>query len=342
MRILLIGALNQNHPPQGGEEYKNQLLYKQLSASYGCHVVDTHRWKQRPFVLLNLIAQLFFSTWDIIIISASSHSVYQLVCVLQHFRGVAQKTIYFVIGGYFPDAVLAGTYKIKPYETLKSIVVEGESLKDTLLQAGYKGNIHVIPNFKDFPKQLDKAPKTTAHIKFVFLSRIHPDKGIGEIVGASNILRQSGFSDFSVTFYGPLDQAFKTQFESMLDDKLVYGGVLDIMSDTENAYRTLADFDAMLFPTYWKGEGFPGVLVDAFVAGLPVIASNWNMNREVIKHERNGLLIQPKHVSELADAMLKLAKNANTRQAMSQAASEEAEKFSIQNVWPEIRRIIAL
>jgi glycosyltransferase involved in cell wall biosynthesis len=291
-------------------------------------------------VLLNLIAQLFFSTWDTIIISASSHSVYQLVRVLQHFRGVAQKTIYFVIGGYFPDAVLAGTYKIKPYETLKSIVVQGESLKETLLQAGYKGNIHVIPNFKDFPKQLDKAPKTTAHIKFVFLSRIHPDKGIGEIVGASNILRQSGFSDFNVTFYGPLDQAFKTQFESMLDDKLVYGGVLDIMSDTENAYRTLAGFDVMLFPTYWKGEGFPGVLVDAFVAGLPVIASDWNMNREVIKHERNGLLIQPKCPKALAQAMKIVLEDKAMLTRMGLESKKFAEEFHIDIIWPKIKNVI--
>ena len=30
----------------------------------------------------------------------------------------------------------------------------------------------------------------------------------------------------------------------------------------------------MLFPTYWHGEGFPGIVIDAFVAGLLVVATD--------------------------------------------------------------------
>mgnify|MGYP002239410386 CR=1 FL=1 len=61
----------------------------------------------------------------------------------------------------------------------------------------------------------------------------------------------------------------------------------------ETGYRTLCRYDIMLFPTYWYGEGFPGIVMDAYIAGLPLIASDWNINTEVIT-EKTGIIIPPK------------------------------------------------
>ncbi len=342
MRVLLIGALNLNQLPKGGEEYKNQLLFARLSAHYTSDVVDTYQWKKRPYVLLSLLYKLFFHYSDTIIISASSRSVYQLVTMLQYFPFIAQKSVYFVIGGYFPTAVLNGTFKLKPYRVLKSIVVEGKSLKQTLQEAGYNGTVHVLPNFKHFPKELKLPSKVGGVFKFLFLSRIHPDKGINEIFEASNLLNQWGLCDFSITFYGPMEENYRDQFESAIDSNsnIIYSGVLDIIRDTENAYKTLAAFDCMLFPTYWKGEGFPGVLVDAFVAGLPVIASDWNMNNEVIENEYNGLLIPPKDYFALAEGMRRLILDKQLRVKLAKNSKACAENFHIENIWSEITQII--
>jgi len=340
MRVLLIGALNLHQLPKGGEEYKNQLLHIYLKRNYRTGIVDTHLWNRRPFILITLVNQLFFTKWDSIIVSASSHSVYQLMRVLNLYKNISQKTVYFVTGGYFPSAALDGIFKIKHYHNLKSIVVQGFSLKETLQKADYEGTVHVVPNFKQFPKNLALPTKNKGTFKFLFLSRIHPDKGVGEIFAASRLLEEWGIKDFSVTFYGPIEKNYREYFESALGANMTYGGVLDIMNDNENAYNILAGFDAMLFPTYWKGEGFPGVLVDAFVAGLPVIATDWNMNTEVIKHEQNGLLIPARDFNALANAMRQLIASEDIRTSMAKASASSALRFHIDAVWPQIKEII--
>lgn len=340
MRVLLIGAVNLHGSPRGGEEYKNQLLYTYLCRSYNIFLIDTYQWKHRPLVVFKLFYQIFFYKWDKIVISASSYSVFRLMKLLQYFPTISKKTIYFVIGGYFSKGVLNGTFKIKPYETLQAIIVEGEGMKRDLIQAGYFGTIHVISNFKYFPKVVKNLTRVEEHIKFLFLSRIHPSKGISEIIKASTLLNTLGCRNYSITFFGPIDPSFRSLFESQMGTKLVYGGVLDIMNDTENAYAILSSFDIMLFPTYWKGEGFPGVLIDAFIAGLPVIASDWNLNNEIIQNEINGLLIPVKDYESLGMAMKRLIEDKELYIKLSTNAHLSAERFHIDRIWPQICEIL--
>jgi glycosyltransferase involved in cell wall biosynthesis len=65
----------------------------------------------------------------------------------------------------------------------------------------------------------------------------------------------------------------------------------------------LADYDVLVLPTFWKGEGYPGVIIEAFCAGVPVIATSLDGIKEIVSHGKNGLLVQPKNVAELAGAM---------------------------------------
>jgi glycosyltransferase involved in cell wall biosynthesis len=85
-----------------------------------------------------------------------------------------------------------------------------------------------------------------------------------------------------------------------------YGGYLDFYSNPEESYSKLKEFDAMVFPSKWHGEGFPGVFLDAFMVGLPVICSDWNMNSEVIQNGYNGIVLKENNAECLAEAIYKI------------------------------------
>lgn len=340
LNILFVGAVNEHSLPQGGEEYKNRVFLKYLRNVYNIYLIDTYNWRNKPFTFINLFFSLFNKRFDRIILSASSYSVYRLLRIIHFFPSIARKISYFVIGGYFPDGVIEGKYKIRSYQNLHSVVVEGNVLKEKLLELGLNSKVFVVPNFKEFLIIDHKKNQDQRCIKFVFISRIHPDKGIYEIVEASRKLLEWGFYNFDVTFYGPLELSSTDIFVTQLNDRLMYGGYLDFLNNSSSAYNILAGYDVMLFPTYWKGEGFPGVLVDAFVAGLPVIVSDWNMNDEIIQDGYNGLLVTPKSSHSLALAMKKICADSDLISRLSVNASKSAINYHIDTVASQISKIL--
>jgi glycosyltransferase involved in cell wall biosynthesis len=340
MRILFIGAINLSNSPRGGEEYKNQLILEKLlqSNNFRTVVIDTYNWKRKPLLIAKLFLNILFAHFDSIVISASSASTYLLLKIISKIKpSILSKTRYFVIGGYFPIGIESNRYDWKIYQNLKSVVVEGEILKHQLFTCTELKNVKVIPNFKKFDYEVSQQKTESKLFKFVFIGRISKFKGINEIIEAIRILnRQYPLLNFLVDVYGPIEE----EIIFPEDLPLIYKGYLDIMNNPQASYTILSEYSCMLFPTYWQGEGFPGVIIDAYVAGLPVIATDWNMNKEVVEDGDTGLLVPIKDAQALALAMVKIIQNPELVKKMSGNSLKKAKYFHIDTVWPEIERNI--
>lgn len=142
--------------------------------------------------------------------------------------------------------------------------------------------------------------------------------------------------DFQVDFYGPMEDYI--EFPENLT--IAYKGYLDFMNNPKGSCETLSEYSCMLFPTCWQGEGFPGVIIDAYVAGLPVIATDWNMNKEVVEDGKTGIIVPAQDSIALALAMLKVMENPEMIETMSQNSLNKAEDFHIDAVWPQIEYIL--
>jgi glycosyltransferase involved in cell wall biosynthesis len=64
---------------------------------------------------------------------------------------------------------------------------------------------------------------------------------------------------------------------------------------------------AFLFPTVFESENFPTVILEAFAASLPVIATNWRGIPDLVVHEKNGFLHEPHDIHAMVNSLLKLA-----------------------------------
>ena len=67
----------------------------------------------------------------------------------------------------------------------------------------------------------------------------------------------------------------------------------------------LASLDVLVVPSIWP-ETSPLVIHEAFLSGLPVVASNIGGIPELVEHERNGLLFEPGNVDALENALKRL------------------------------------
>lgn len=332
-RVILIGPCGGGGVPKNGASAKNYHLVKYLREKQLRVVnVDTENWKRNPLVLFRLLFHLLFSAHATFILAANSMSSYQ---VIRLFAMLPRRRhlVYWAIGGCVADWIKEGRVSREPYSAVSLFVVEGKNMQKTLAEVGF-GNAVVVPNFKhiDYMPAGDAEARCRASVRFVFLSRIIPEKGCDTIINAVKMLNVTRMQTFSVDFWGPFESSYEKEFLGRIEglDNVRYKGFLDL-SQQKN-YDTLAEYDVMLFPTYWPGEGFPGIIIDAFVAGLPVIATDWSQNADIIADGVTGVILKDNSAEALCDAMLSFINDRDRIEVMSVNCRRMARSYDIHNV----------
>jgi glycosyltransferase involved in cell wall biosynthesis len=118
----------------------------------------------------------------------------------------------------------------------------------------------------------------------------------------------------------------------------------------ENVGDHLAAFDLFVLPSL--NEGLGSILLDAMQFGLPIVASDVGGIPDVVENGDNGFLVPPGDSVALADAIVRLYRDSEMRNAMSTAARLRAENYQpesmvehywelYQKVFPEISKLQA-
>lgn len=330
--LVFIGPLGGGNTPMNGASIKNYYLLNALK-KYCKHiiVIDTEHWKKKPWLMIKILIVVLCRMNSKFVLSVNTKSAFLFLRFFNRFS-FNRELYYWVIGGSFVDWISQGKVSPNLYYNIKKIIVEGISMKDELLKYGFK-NVCRISNFKKVFYLPKKDTKYGYPRKFVFLSRILPEKGCDYIIEAVQTLNQCYNNLYFVDFYGTIDENYKIDFFSKIKNipNISYKGFLDLRC-YEN-YNILSDYDVMLFPTYWKGEGFPGIIIDAYIAGLPIIATDWHLNKDIVKDGLTGLLILPHDTSELIKAMICfIIMDQEKLKSFSQNCQQEAMNYDVNSV----------
>jgi glycosyltransferase involved in cell wall biosynthesis len=330
-KSFFIGPVNKNSQPRGGDEFKNRILLEILkSCVEDIGLIDTARISGRLKLLFLLILE---KTGQIeqLIISASSVSSYKFLRILN--EKTKRRTTYFVIGGALPEIINKYNFRPSVYHNLKATVVEGAFLQEKL--GGYGVTSTVLPNFKHKKHNKLKQINSSGQLKLVFVSRITESKGVVTIL---NALQRISKNTINCTFFGPCDLDMKEVISN--NTFAHYGGYLDFYSNPDESYSNLAEYDAMVFPTKWHGEGFPGIFLDAFMVGLPVICSDWNMNTEVIQDGYNGLVLKENNAECLIEAIIKIDNDRKLLNKLSNNSQASFDQYDFETAKDRIKEIL--
>lgn len=135
----------------------------------------------------------------------------------------------------------------------------------------------------------------------------------------------SGFL-YQLDIYGPIDSSYENEFKIKMEEtneNINYCGIVTFNKSVD----TLKNYDCLLFPTYWNGEGFPGTIIDAFSAGVPVIASDWNCNKEIIDNKVNGIIYPNNEIIDLKDAIIYITGNREYLKKMRINCVQKAQQY---------------
>lgn len=147
-----------------------------------------------------------------------------------------------------------------------------------------------------------------------------------------------GVRDVSCDFYGPIMKGFRNDFFCHLATTpgARYRGIAEVGTAT----NLMKQYDALALPTFFKGEGHPGVIIEAMHAGIPVISTFYRAIPELIKDGHNGFLVPTGDSQALASAIQKLSSNPALRQKMGAANNLRGREFCCEQVIPIMLRII--
>ncbi|MBR3933199.1 MAG: glycosyltransferase family 4 protein [Clostridia bacterium] len=240
-----------------------------------------------------------------------------------------RKLHYVVIGGWLPEYL--ENHKITRYllKRFDKIYVETSMMKEKLEVQGFN-NVLVMPNFKNIIP-VENSKNIGFPVKLCTFSRVLYEKGIEHAIEAVKLLNSNEVI-CTLDVYGTVDNEYSQCFSSVMKnapDYVKYKGTVD----AENSIEILKAQHILLFPTlYTAVEGFPGTLIDAFAAALPVVAFDWDNNDDIVVNGVNGFLCKEKTAESLAESIGALISNQGEYGNMSRESLNSFKKYSKETV----------
>ena len=340
-------------PFLGGPETLMLGLGQHIGPGYrSVYVSFSEGGKCRPF--LNRAQELGFETMEL------QENTPRYRAAIREVAGVLREKEADVIccHGYKPDILgtLAGrqvkipvvsvshgwtgaTTKVKINEAIDRVclhftdavvcVSEGQARK--VRRAGVpKKKIHIIRNAIDLSRfdrpdsdyrtrLLDMFPEPVTHVVGA-AGRLSPEKSFAHLIDAAATVRENhpdvGFVLFGE---GPLKAELNEQIQRLgLQDRFVLGG---FRTDLE---KWLPWFDVMAMSSLT--EGLPIILLEAYAAEVPVVATKVGGIPEVIIDDENGFLVPPANPPALAARLQVLLADDGLRQDMAGRGRTRVER----------------
>ncbi len=161
-------------------------------------------------------------------------------------------------------------------------------------------------------------------VLFAFVGRLDPQKGVDTLLSAMSHLGARG-EGVRIVLAGDGPQ------RHLMENYIAHGEggkLANWLGFVRDVRGVLSAADALVMPSRW--EGWPVALGEAMAAGLAVVVTRAPGIIDVIDDGQTGLLVPTDDVPQLAEAILRLSRDADLRARLGEAARRRvAEKFSI-------------
>ena len=333
LTVLVIGSLP---PPLGGCSITLQYLVDELKRreDIEVRVIDTRGIRGNGLegllrlasVLLQLVKQLpavdlvtlhvattAIPTWGLLVLALAAMAGRPFI--LRKFADTDYRRLGFFRGRVAQFVVgHSGTYLVETRAHLE--VARGRRVR----------RVHWFPTARPVsdPAAWSEGPAKVVCRRFVYVGHVSRLKGLAVLAEAMKQMPP----DASLDVYGPW-------FEDLPRDlfagqaQVRYHGTIP----AADVVATMARHDAFVLPTLATTEGYPGSVLEAYGAGIPVIASRIGAIPEIVD-ESVGLLVEPGSVPRLREAMGNLYSESASYRARCVEARTRASQFGTRH-WSE-------
>lgn len=322
--------------PGGGQGTKARNIYNILCRNFGeSNVVriDSCNWQSKK---MNLLKQMFSvaRTCDVVLILPAQNGIKVFLPFFACFKHLFHyRMVYPVVGGWLADSLEANKMLSRCIRNVDYILPETEYLAKRLQQFHCK-RVEVMPVFslREPISHMAEADHWKEPYVFATFSRVIPEKGIDEAIEAiCEVNRKYGRVVCKLEICGLLQDDYKQHYEKLAEENAEEIRCRGILPD-EMVISELAQYYMLLFPTFYEGEEFPATLCEAYMAGLPVIASDWKYNSELVDEGKTGFLFQVHNIDKLAEKIDYAIRNPEVVYHMRGIVLEKSKQYQPENV----------
>lgn len=217
------------------------------------------------------------------------------------------------------------------------IVTPSTQMKDVLISYGIITPIEVIPtgikpeNFSSpYTRQeiTNKWPSVPLDkTLLLYISRIAKEKNIDMLFNAIKMLSKLN-QDFHLLMVGggPELEVYKSLAKKMgLEKFITFTGMIPKGPEVDNIFGAA---DIFVFPSITETQGI--VIAEAMASGTTVMAADRMGQKDIIKHNVNGLLVEPE-ADEFTKSLNILINDPELRESLSSQGKIDALEFSEEN-----------
>ena len=199
----------------------------------------------------------------------------------------------------------------------------------------FPGDYKVIPNGVDLRRHQNVQPFARYRdgtLNIFFVGRFESRKGLLYLLKAYRILRKRGYNcRLLVAGSGPQEREVRRYIATR---RLRGVELLGRVSDDDKA-RYFATADVYVSPATGQ-ESFGIVLLEAMAAGAPIVCSDIHGYKGVVRRGEQALLVPPRDVKALVEAIARLLDDPQLRAQMSASGRARAVQFSWENITAKV------
>jgi len=339
-KILFIGPIS---PPVTGPGVKNKIMTDWLHLKSDVKIETINTLGLNRLKLMDVIRfLLLFVRHKVIILSVSKNGRFIFIPICFILR---KKVILFPAGGYFDLEIkklgrFGRNIFLKTISCVDVVYSQTETLKEGLIKMGLKKVVY-FPNPRLNRGYIAKGEDLSNTFKIVFLSKIKVEKGpLLLIESLENVRRENPQINIELCFYGVIENSFRKEFlDAIKINKLnKYCGI----ANPDSVQEIISKYNLFVLPTFYKGEGAPGALIEAMMTGIPIITTDFLGVEELILNQVDGIVIRQSNIKELIFAINQVIRNTELREKITKNVKLKAQNYDIDRLMPALVEDIEL
>jgi len=219
-------------------------------------------------------------------------------------------------------------------ERLRQLYIEGGvPLKDTRI-------IYHGIDSKQYPLS-ENYTSENGICRLLYAGRVSPEKGVRTIIEAISILTQRGYERFVLSIVGGGLSDYILELQRLVESEKLQQRVKFLgMQHREKVKDFFYNHDIFIFSSIWE-EPFGIVILEAMASGIPVIGTAVGGSKEIMVNGENALVYPPGDSEALAEAIYKLANDAELRKRLGKKAVQYVkENFDIEKTIDKIEKYL--